>query len=123
MKRTTSLCKPVPGPALLATSVMAAVSADEAAKLGRSLTPMGAEKAGNADGDPAWTGCRRTPAASTARASCPTRSAVKTAVHHHRAERRAVQGKLPGPVAMFKRYPDTFKMPVYPSHRGCHRAG
>ena len=35
---------------LLATSVMAAVSADEAAKLGTTLTPLGAEKAGN-DGD------------------------------------------------------------------------
>ncbi|MDG0902846.1 DUF1329 domain-containing protein, partial [Pseudomonas sp. L01] len=35
---------------LLATQVMAAVSADEAAKLGTSLTPLGAEKAGNADG-------------------------------------------------------------------------
>ncbi|KAB0763476.1 DUF1329 domain-containing protein, partial [Pseudomonas aeruginosa] len=42
---------------LLATQVMAAVSADEAAKLGTSLTPLGAEKAGNADGSiPAWTG-------------------------------------------------------------------
>ena len=42
---------------LLATSVMAAVSADEAAKLGTTLTPLGAEKAGNADGSiPEWTG-------------------------------------------------------------------
>ena len=42
---------------LLATSVMAAVSAEEAAKLGTTLTPIGAEKAGNADGSiPEWTG-------------------------------------------------------------------
>src|SRR3989344_1764516 len=42
---------------LLATSVMAAVSAEEAAKLGTTLTPVGAEMAGNADGTiPAWTG-------------------------------------------------------------------
>ena len=43
---------------LLACSVaMAKVSPEEAAKLGTSLTPMGAEKAGNADGSiPAWTG-------------------------------------------------------------------
>ncbi|KUJ91854.1 MAG: hypothetical protein XD38_0537, partial [Pseudomonas sp. 63_8] len=42
---------------LLATSVMAAVSPDEAAKLGTTLTPVGAEMAGNADGSiPAWTG-------------------------------------------------------------------
>ena len=42
---------------LLASSVMAAVSPDEAAKLGTTLTPVGAEMAGNADGSiPAWTG-------------------------------------------------------------------
>ncbi len=51
MKMTTRLLQAgVLGMSLLATSVMAAVSADEAAKLGTSLTPMGAEKAGNADG-------------------------------------------------------------------------
>jgi len=42
---------------LLAGQVMAAVSADQVARLGADLTPMGAEKAGNADGSiPAWTG-------------------------------------------------------------------
>ena len=42
---------------LMATNVMAAVSADEAAKLGKSLTPLGAEMAGNADSSiPAYTG-------------------------------------------------------------------
>src|SRR3954469_12822896 len=36
---------------------MAAVGADEAAKLKSELTPLGAEKAGNKDGSiPAWTG-------------------------------------------------------------------
>lgn len=37
-------------------SALAAVSADEAAKLGNSLTPIGAEKAGNGNEIPAWTG-------------------------------------------------------------------
>src|SRR5690554_6512703 len=51
---------------LLATGVLAAslftgqawgaVSAEEAAKLGDTLTPMGAEKAGNGGAIPAWTG-------------------------------------------------------------------
>ncbi len=42
---------------LLASSVMAAASPEEAAKLGTTLTPLGAEKAGNADGSiPAWQG-------------------------------------------------------------------
>ena len=35
---------------LLASQVMAAVSEQEAARLGKDLTPIGAEKAGNADG-------------------------------------------------------------------------
>ncbi len=49
---------------LLASSVMAAVSPEEAAKLGTSLTPLGAEKAGNADGSiPEWTGGLKTDAA------------------------------------------------------------
>lgn len=35
----------------------AAVGAEEAAKLGKTLTPLGAEKAGNKDGSiPAWDG-------------------------------------------------------------------
>ena len=51
MNKTRSLLQAgVLGLSLLATGVMAAVSADEAAKLGTTLTPMGAEKAGNADG-------------------------------------------------------------------------
>ena len=50
--------------ALLANGAMAAVSESEAAKLGDSLTPVGAEKAGNAAGTiPAWTGGLPTDAA------------------------------------------------------------
>lgn len=42
---------------LLATGVRAAVPQQEAAQLGGVLTPLGAERAGNADGSiPAWTG-------------------------------------------------------------------
>jgi len=39
------------------TALYAAVSAEEAARLGKDLTPVGAERAGNADGSiPAWDG-------------------------------------------------------------------
>ncbi|MCP5207474.1 MAG: DUF1329 domain-containing protein [Hahellaceae bacterium] len=42
---------------LLAVNIQAKVSPEEAAKLGAELTPLGAEKAGNADGTiPEWTG-------------------------------------------------------------------
>ena len=56
MKMTKGLLQVgVLGLSLLATGVMAAVSESEAAKLGTTLTPMGAEKAGNAAGTiPAW---------------------------------------------------------------------
>ena len=41
----------------LAGPAAAELSADEIARLGRDLTPLGAEKAGNADGTiPEWTG-------------------------------------------------------------------
>ena len=43
--------------AFAATPAMAKVSAEEAAKLGKELTPIGAERAGNADGTiPEWKG-------------------------------------------------------------------
>lgn len=42
---------------------LAAVSAEEAAKLGDTLTPIGAEKAGNGDQIPEWTGGLTTPPA------------------------------------------------------------
>ena len=46
------------------TSSQAAVSESEAARLGQDLTPMGAIKAGNADGTiPAWDGGITTPPA------------------------------------------------------------
>ena len=40
---------------LTAATAVAAVSTEDAARLGKDLTPMGAEMAGNADGSiPAW---------------------------------------------------------------------
>lgn len=41
----------------MASAVQAGVTADQAARLGKDLTPVGAETAGNKDGTiPAWTG-------------------------------------------------------------------
>jgi hypothetical protein len=48
--------------ALAAQATLAAVSADEAKKLGATLTPTGAERAGNADKSiPDYTGGLTTP--------------------------------------------------------------
>ena len=50
--------------AVTGTGAMAAVTPEEAAQLGKALTPVGAEKAGNKDGTiPEWTGGLTTPPA------------------------------------------------------------
>lgn len=103
---------------LLLASTAQANSPDE---LGRSLTPMGAERAGNAAGTiPEWTGGLPTDAA-------PLRNGtfmgnpyaddqplfVITADNYRDYEDQLA----PGQVALFQRYPETFRMPVYESRR------
>jgi len=106
---------------LLATSVMAAVSPDEAAKLGTTLTPVGAEMAGNADGSiPAWTGGLPTNAGAVdPRGFLADPFANEQPLFTITAQNvEQYKDKLtPGQLAMFKRYPESYKMPVYPTHR------
>lgn len=106
---------------LFAASVMAAVSADEAAKLGTTLTPFGAEKAGNADGSiPAWAGGISTTAAAVdSRGFLGNPFAGEKPLFTITAQNaEQYKDKLtPGQLAMFKRYPDTYRMPVYKTHR------
>lgn len=106
---------------LLATGVMAAVSPDEAAKLGTTLTPVGAEMAGNADGSiPAWTGGLPTNAGAV-----DPRGFLADPFANEQplftitaANAEQYKDKLtPGQLAMFKRYPESYRMPVYPTHR------
>lgn len=106
---------------LLACSVMAAVSPDEAAKLGTTLTPVGAEMAGNADGSiPAWTGGLPVDAGTADAAGFlsdpfPNEQPLFTITAQNVDQ---YKDKLtPGQLAMFKRYPETYKMPVYTTHR------
>ncbi|MCF7201889.1 DUF1329 domain-containing protein [Pseudomonas oligotrophica] len=105
---------------LLAGSVMAAVSQDEAAKLGNSLTPLGAEKAGNADGSiPAWSGGLGTDAAplKSGHLTNPFKNEqpkfVITAQNVEQYKDKLTAGQL----AMFKRYPETYKIRVFDTHR------
>lgn len=109
------------GLSLLASSVMAAVSADEAAKLGTTLTPLGAEMAGNADGTiPAWTGgLPKNAGAVDARGFLQDPFASEKPLFVITAENvEQYKDKLtPGQLAMFKRYPQSYRMPVYPTHR------
>lgn len=102
----------------------ARVAAEQAAQLGTTLTPLGATRAGNADGSiPAWTGTLYglpkglqwagpgNPYPDPYGNEKPlfvitAQSAAKYADHLTDGQR-----------ALFKAYPDTFRMPVYPSHR------
>jgi len=100
---------------------VAAVSPQEASKLGQELTPIGAEKAGNATGTiPAWTGGLTEgpggysheqgyldPFASDEPAK------VITAQNYQKYADQLTEGQK----AMFQRYPETFKMPVYQTRR------
>lgn len=107
---------------LLAGPTLAKITAEQAAELGgERLTPVGAERAGNADGTiPPWTG------------------GIKTFPEGYQPGERLVDpfaddeplftitaqnveqyaDKLsPGQMALFERYPDTYRMPVYPTRR------
>jgi hypothetical protein len=109
---------------LLAPVAWGAVSPQDAARLGQDLTPLGGEKAANADGSiPAWTGGIRSPA----EAGFPNYHAgdhhpdpyasdkplfTISAANMSQYAARLTEGHK----ALFKTYPD-YKMVVYPTHR------
>ena len=106
---------------LWAANLMAAVSPEEAARLGTSLTPVGAEKAGNADGSiPAWTGGipKNAGAVDSKGFLADPFANEKPLFIITAATVDKYKDKLSdGQVAMFKRYPDSYRIPVYPTHR------
>jgi len=106
---------------LFAPAAEAKVSAEEAAKLDGELTPMGSIRAGNEDGTiPPWTGGITEPP-----------PGYKVGMHHldpygddkilftiTAKNVDQYKDKLsPGQVAMLKRYPETWRMNVYPTRR------
>jgi hypothetical protein len=110
---------------IAAAPVWSAVSPQDAARLGAELTPMGAEKAGNADGTiPEWTGGIK----SAADAGFPN---YKTGQHHGDpfANDKPVFTITPdnmgqyaaklteGHKKLLSTYKATYKMPVYPTRR------
>jgi hypothetical protein len=106
--------------ALWAAPSMAKVSAQEAAQLASTLTPVGAVKAANADGSiPAWTGGITTaPAGYKAGSPHPDPFASDQPLYEVTAANVDKYKELlsPGQLAMFKRYPG-YKMKVYPTRR------
>ncbi|HDZ56519.1 MAG TPA: DUF1329 domain-containing protein [Pseudomonas xinjiangensis] len=106
--------------ALVAGTASAAVSDQQAAELGNSLTPVGAEKAGNTAGTiPAWTGGLGTDAGSVENGFLTNPYAADKPLFVITADNyeQYAENLAPGHVAMFKRYPETYRMPVYESRR------
>jgi hypothetical protein len=100
----------------------AAVSAEEAKKLGTTLTPMGAEVAGNADHTiPAYTGGLTTPPADYKPGSGirPDPFANEAPLYSIKATEMAkYESKLTvGTKELLKKYPATMRVDVYPTHR------
>ncbi len=110
--------------ALAATGVAAKVTPEEAAKLsieGTELTPMGAIRAGNADGSiPAWDGGIKTPPPGYKEggwyidpyANDKVLFTITAQNYQQYADKLS-----PGQIVMLKKYPDSYKLNVYPSHR------
>ncbi|CBL47363.1 Protein of unknown function DUF1329 [gamma proteobacterium HdN1] len=108
--------------ALASAPVFAKVGADEAAKLGKTLTPNGAEKAGNADGSiPAWDGgLTKAPACFKPGDSfrCDPFPDDKPLFVITNENKGQYKDKLSvGLLAMLEKYPTTFKIPVYQTRR------
>jgi hypothetical protein len=105
---------------LCTTLASAGLSAEEVARLGADLTPMGAEKAGNADGTiPAWEGGITKPPAGWKVGMKYTNPFSEdkplftiTAENMDQHADKLSEGHK----ALLKAYP-SFKMPIYPTHR------
>ncbi|MRI33825.1 DUF1329 domain-containing protein [Endozoicomonas sp. OPT23] len=106
---------------LASFNVSAKVLPEQAEKLGKELTPVGAIAAGNAEGTiPAWNPDFQPPAdykGTGSRYVDPYKD-EKPLFTITAANVQQYKGKLsPGQVKMFEAYPDTFRMDVFPSHR------
>lgn len=106
--------------AAASSGAAAAVSADEAARLKTTLTPLGAERAGNKDGSiPAWEGgMTKAPAGYKAGAPRPDPFAAdKPQLTITAKNMDAHAARLSdGVKALLKKYPD-FRLEVYPTRR------
>ncbi|MFJ4452805.1 DUF1329 domain-containing protein [Pseudomonas sp. NPDC089392] len=109
---------------LSASAAHAAVSPQDAAELGKSLTPWGAEVAGNKDGSiPAYTGGLPTstkPAGfqpDTGHWVNPFANEKPLYVITAKNVDQYADKLSESTKALLKRFPDTYKVQVYPSHR------
>jgi len=103
---------------LVQAPLMAKVGSEEAARLGKDLTPVGAEKAGNADGTiPAWTPAPRRGSLKGEYPTDPKIDGEKPLFTITRANMAQYADQLTeGHKKLLSAY-DSYKMNVYPSHR------
>ena len=107
--------------ALLAPATHAGVAAEEAKRLGQDLTPIGAERAGNADGSiPAWTGGLPKDAGAILPNGTPSDPFASeqplftiNAANYEQHRELLTDGQI----ALLQRYPETYVLPVYETHR------
>jgi Protein of unknown function (DUF1329) len=107
--------------ALTSGHTFAAVSAAEAAKLKTELTPFGAEKAGSKDGTiPAWTGGYTSPIPGDkpgGRRGDPYKDEKPVASITAKNMEAHAAKLTDGQKAMLKKYPESYRIDVYPTHR------
>jgi hypothetical protein len=100
---------------MASSATFAATTPENAAKLGTSLTPVGAEKAGNSAGTiPEWNGGL---AMSDDRYTNPFSDEKPLFTITAANAEQYKENLTPGQLAMLQRYKDSFSIPVYPSHR------
>lgn len=105
---------------LMVSAANAAVSQQDAAKLDSTLTPMGAEKAGNGGEIPAWDGGITKPPAgyTVGQKHVDPYAGDKPKFVISAANYKEYADKLSdGQKALFEKYPETYRMPVYESRR------
>ncbi|MGJ8687358.1 MAG: DUF1329 domain-containing protein, partial [Spongiibacteraceae bacterium] len=101
---------------------IAKVTQEQANRLGGpELTPIGAERAGNADGTiKPWTGglTKLPPSYKPGNRLVDPYAGEKPLFSIDAKNYTQYEGKLsPGQIALLKRYPNSYRMNVYPSHR------
>lgn len=119
MKKLTLLASAVA--LVFSYNTLAKLPADQVARLGNDLTPVGAERAGNAAGTiPEWTGgIQAAPAGYKPGDHHPNPFANDTVLFTITKANldQYRQFLSPGQIALFDLYPETFKMNVYPTRR------
>jgi hypothetical protein len=103
----------------MATVARADVTPQEAAQLKSTLTPFGAEKSGNKDGSiPAWTGgLVTTTGGAGGRRTDPFASEKPLFSINSKNMDKYVDKLSDGVREMLKKYPNSFRIDVYPTHR------